>query len=862
MSRPRKATAETPLMKQYREIKSRHTNAILFFRMGDFYEMFYGDAEIGARELGLTLTTRNNGGAANVPLAGVPVKAATEYLRKLVEGGYRVAICEQVEDPKLAKGLVRREVVETVTPGAVLQDGWLDRARNNFLVAVLPDPQAGVAAIDLSTGEFLLETVPIEDLATTMQRLDAREMVVPSGKVPDLPQMPLITEREPWEFDAQAAREEITRRFELASLDGLGIEERDQPSLAAAGALLRYAAELQPGGLPQLSRPLARRGGSTMVVDEMTARNLELVDSLRPEQSAATLLQIIDFTLTPMGARLQRQWILAPLRSVDLIRERHDAVEVLLKDGRGRAQLREALDGVRDVERLASRCASRRASPRDLASLRDSLRRLPNLLGAVDGLRDRDHSARLMSIAAEFDLLEDLTGELVRYLADSPPPSIGEGDAIRRGADSELDEARELRDGGKRLIAALQTRERDRTGIKSLRVGFNRVFGYYIQVTKANKGSLPSDYERRQTLANAERYVTPELKEYEAKIFGAEERASERERELLDRLSQQVQEQIERVQRTAKHIGETDVIASFAEAAARNNYTRPAITDGFSLVLKQCRHPVVEQMLPQGKFIPNDVSLDAAGRVVLLTGPNMAGKSTILRQVGLAVIMAHAGSFVPAAAAEIGIIDRVFTRVGASDSLGRAQSTFMVEMNETSAIVHGASERSLVLLDEIGRGTSTFDGVAIAWAVTEHLHDRTACKTIFATHYHELTQLTEELEHARNFNVAVKEVGEDIVFLYRLKPGGSDRSYGIHVARLAGLPTAVVERARQVLALLESGHHVAGKTAPPTPDRSQLPLFAGSHPVLQELRDVDPNTMTPLEALARLADLKSRLENS
>jgi DNA mismatch repair protein MutS len=850
-------------MQQYRDVKSRHPDAIVFFRMGDFYEMFFDDAKVAARELGLTLTTRNNGGAANVPLAGVPVKAGREYLRRLVERGYRVAICEQVEDPRHAKGIVRREVVETVTPGAVLADDWLDRSRNNFLVALSPGDNWGIAALDLSTGEFVLETIAAEGLDAALARYAPKEIVLPEGAEPPPLDHVATTRRDAWEFDVVEARATMTRRYGLHDLDGLGIVPADAPAVAAAGAVLRYAEELQPGGTPQIAHPTVRREGDTIPLDEMTRRNLELVEPLRAGDRDATLLAVLDRTTTPMGARLLRQWVLAPLRRVEAIVARLDAVDVLAADGRGRARLRDALDGVRDLERLGSRLAARRGSPRDLAGLRDSLAKLPDVAAALDGLADRDESSRLEENAGAFDLLADLTDLLNRMLADRPPPAVGDGDTIRPGADADLDEARELRDGGKQFIAGIQARERQRSGINSLKVGYNRVFGYFIEVTKAHRRAVPSDYERRQTLTNAERYVTPELKEYEARVLSAEERAVERERVLVETLCEAVCARLARLQRAARLIGELDSLAALAETAASGRYVRPRITEGQELELQGCRHPVVERTLPPGKFIPNDIGLDEAARVIVLTGPNMAGKSTILRQTGLAVLMAQIGSFVAADRATIGVVDRLFTRVGASDNLGRGQSTFMVEMSETSAILHGATERSLVLLDEIGRGTSTYDGVAIAWAVTEHLHDRVRCKTIFATHYHELTQLTEELHHARNFNVAVRESGGEIVFVYRLEPGGADRSYGIHVARLAGLPGEVVRRALGILQLLESGHHVVGEEPPRPPDASQLALFGrADHPVLSELASLDPNTLSPLEALTRLAELKRRAEES
>jgi len=838
---------ETPLMQQYRDLKARHPQTILFFRMGDFYEMFEDDAKLAARELGLTLTSRNNGGAADVPLAGVPVKAATEYLRRLIAKGHRVAIAEQIEDPKLAKGLVRRAVVETVTPGTVLTDDWLVKNRNNYVVAL--DPRgvaAGLAALDITTGEMILEVVPAAEIEPVLARYEARELVMPAESV-----MPIvhatITSREAWEFDPALAREDLCRTYGVASLDGLGIAPEDAPALGAAGALLRYARELKPGGLPHLAWPTIVRRGDVLPLDEMTRRNLELVEPLRAGAEGGTLLDVIDRTLTPMGGRLLRRWLLAPLVDPAAINARLEAVETLVKDGRGRERLREALDGVRDLERLAGRAALGRATPRELGALRDSIQRLPDVAGAH-------------SLSLTLDLLAEIGAELARALVERPPAQLDEGDAIQPGYDRELDELKATRDGGKQYIAGLQARERERTGIGSLKVGFNKVFGYYLEVTHTHRERIPADYERRQTLTGAERYVTPELKEYEAKVLGAEERIAAREADVVDQLRRRVGAEITRVQRSAAVLAQLDVWAALADVAERERYVRPEITADFGLELEASRHPVVERMMGgREAFIPNDVFLDEAGRVMLLTGPNMAGKSTLLRQVGLCVVLAQIGSFVPCRRAKIGVVDRLFTRVGASDNLVRGQSTFMVEMSETSAILHAATARSLVLLDEIGRGTSTYDGVAIAWAVTECLHNSIGCKTIFATHYHELTQLTEELEHVRNFNVAVREVGEEIVFVHRLEPGGADRSYGIHVGRLAGLPDPVVTRAWQVLKLLEAGHHVAKQQAPAPLDATQLGLFVlQPDPLLLELDGLDVNSLSPLEALNRLAAWKKR----
>ncbi|MFL5496704.1 MAG: DNA mismatch repair protein MutS [Gemmatimonadales bacterium] len=866
VSREPGGSAAQPMLKHWREVKAQHPHTILFYRVGDFYEMFHEDAELAARVLEITLTSRGDG----VPLAGVPVKAAADYLRQLISAGHRVAICEQVEDPKLAKGLVRREVVETVTPGALLQEGWLAGAKNNFLVAVSGGGAAvGLAAIDLSTGEFLLETLAEPDLLEALGRLGPAEVVFPGDFELRLDGGILRTPRERWEFDPELARDDLARRFSLAALDGLGVGPGDAQALGAAGALLRYLTELQPAGLPHLARPLVRRSEAFLWLDEMTRRNLELVEPLQPGARGCTLLETIDATVTPMGARLLRQWLLSPLRDPSGITYRLDAVEVAVRDGRGRARLREALDGVRDIERLAGRAAAGRATPRELGALRDSFQRLPDVAEALSSLAtstlpDLGRAAALSDAGDELDLLADLGTELTAALEPRLPPSLAEGGVIRHGYDLELDELRSLRDGGRQYIASLQQRERERTGISSLKVGFNKVFGYYLEITNAHSARVPADYERRQTLASAERYVTPELKDYEARVLGAEDRMGTREAELFGALRAAVGQAITRIQRTARVLARLDVWMALADRAVAGRYVRPEVTERFDLVLRESRHPVIERMMPRETFIPNDARFTDSERVALVTGPNMAGKSTILRQIGLCVVLAQMGAFVPAAEASVGVVDRLFTRVGASDNLVRGQSTFMVEMSETSAILHNATARSLVLLDEIGRGTSTYDGVAIAWAVTEHLHDRIGCKTMFATHYHELMQLPERLQHARNFNVAVRETGETVIFLHRLEPGGTDRSYGVHVAQLAGLPEQVVHRAREILQTLEGEHRVV-PGAPPAPrDPGQLALFVDPpppDPMLVELRALDVDTLTPLEALNRLADFKRRAED-
>jgi len=857
-------------MQQYREIKSRHQDAILFFRMGDFYEMFYEDAEVASRTLGLTLTSRNNGGASEVPLAGVPVKAAGEYLRRLIQHGFRVSICEQTEDPKFAKGIVKREVVETITPGAAFSDDLLDGPRNNYLCALNRDGDlVGVAAADLSTGELRLTGVGIRDLESALSRFTPREVILSRGenlthvlKGPIGEEGPMVTERDAWEFDAELGRDQLVEHFRVSSLEAFGIESGDNAAVGAAGALLRYLNELQPSGMSHLARPKIERLGRILPLDEMTRRNLELVESMRGDETSGTLLGVLDRTLTPMGARLLRQWLLAPLVDRVEIDARLNAVDAL-GDGLIRAALREALDGVRDIERLAGKAATGRASPRELRGLGDSIVRLPAVETALGRARAAAASGKEAAFVAHvglWDDCEDLGDQIIRTLVERPPITIGDEASVRDGYDSTLDEWRALRDGGKDAIARIQAEERARTGINSLKVGYNKVFGYFIEVTNSYLHLVPSDYQRRQTLAGAERYVTPSLKEYEERVLTAAERVEDRERELFETLRSRVGSQVARLQAVSQIIAELDVLASLAEVAARESYVRPVLTDDFSLEITAGRHPVVERMMAREKFIPNDIALTEDARMIILTGPNMAGKSTVLRQVGLIVLMAQVGSFVPATKARIGVVDRLFTRVGASDNLVRGQSTFMVEMSETSAILHTATRRSLVLLDEIGRGTSTYDGISIAWSVSEHLHNAVGCKTIFATHYHELTQLADNLVAVRNYNVQVREVGDEVLFLHRLQPGGADRSYGIEVGRLAGLPPAVIKRATELLRLLEAEQIVPRTGRAPTvaidARDSQLALFGVmTHPVVQQLRKLEPNAMTPIQALEMLARL-------
>jgi DNA mismatch repair protein MutS len=872
-------------MQQWREVKSRHRDALIFFRVGDFYELFYGDAEEGSRILGLTLTSRNNGAAARVPLAGIPVKALDEYLARLVKMGRRVAICEQVEDPAQAKGIVKREVVETVTPGTILQENLLQAKRNNHLVALsplagehsdtLPDSgeRFGVASLDLSTGEVEARTGHREELAGELGRLEPSELLLPrsfgeelrtGGRDGDLlPSGVPLTLRDDWLFDDELAREEMERVYRVHSLDGFGFQSGDEALVRATGALLAYVKEIRPGGVEHLRPPRILRSGATMLLDEMTRRNLELVEPLRAGEEGGTLLEVLDETVTAMGGRLLRKWVLRPLLEIEEIWERLEGVEEFLEHRGLREEVRGALGGISDLERLAGKIGTGRVGPRDLLAVGLSLARLPELKEIGDGAS----SALLQGLFGELDPLDDLRTLLEGAISPDAPPNLQDGGVIREGHSPELDELRAVRDGAREFIAGLQARERERTGIGSLKVGFNKVFGYYLEVTKPNLDRVPDTYVRKQTLANAERFFTPELKEWEEKVFGAEDRILALETDLFGRLREDVKKEVGRLQETGGRVARLDVLSTLADVAADRGYVKPRVHPGFEMEIQEGRHPVVETMMPAEEFIPNDLRMDDDGRIVILTGPNMAGKSTVLRQIGLIQLLAQTGSFVPAAAARLPVCDRIFTRVGASDALARGQSTFMVEMNETAAIVHGATKNSLVLLDEIGRGTSTYDGVSIAWAVTEHLHEWVGAKTIFATHYHELTQLGDLLPGVRNLNVSVKEVGDDIVFLRRLEDGGADRSYGIQVARLAGLPPEVIRRAGELLHELEGSHSGGGEglgrrgAHGPASEagRDQLSLFGLDHPVVARLRELDVDRLTPLDALNALASLRREI---
>jgi len=794
----------TPMMQQYREAKERHPGMLLLFRMGDFYELFEDDAETASRTLGLTLTSRDK----TLPMAGFPHHALEGHLRKLLQFGHRVAICDQVEDPAQAKGLVKREVTRVVTPGTLTEDDLLDPRRLNYLAALCPrGPIMGMAWAELSTGQFEAADLPAERFADELARLASSECLVAEHEAnklgervhPVIPTMAL-TARPDWTFDATTAKAALLQHFHISTLSGFGFND-DQPCLVAAGALLLYLQETLKANLAHLNRLRPYQADRFLLLDEVTRRSLELTKTLREGNREGSLLNCLDRTVTPMGARLLQEWVLAPLGDRAVIEARLAAVAELKDDQTLRRELREQLKEAYDLQRLTTRASTGRASPRDLAGVGSTLRLLPRIKARVTAR----HAALLRDLEARLELCPDLREALDGTLVDDPPISPREGGLIRPGHDAELDRLHAITRDGKGWIAKFQAEEIAKTGISSLKVGFNKVFGYYIEITHTHATKIPSNYQRKQTLKNAERYITPELKEHEEEVLSAEEKIFQREYELFLALRDQVAAQTHRLLQTAEVLATLDVLAALAEVASAQGYCRPELCDDSILEIVDGRHPVLDQTLPPGTFVPNDVHMGPeAGMLLLITGPNMAGKSCFIRQVALLTLLAHVGSFVPARSAKIGLTDRIFTRVGASDELSRGQSTFMVEMTEAANILNNASSRSLVILDEIGRGTSTYDGVSLAWAITEYLHDQIGCRALFATHYHELAQLAGKLPGLRNYNAVVLEGEEEITFLHKMEPGSADKSYGIHVARLAGVPEEVLSRAREVLAQLEA----------------------------------------------------------
>lgn len=854
----------TPMLRQYLEAKAESGDSLLFFRMGDFYELFFEDAIEASELLGLTLTSRDGADkGARIPMAGVPVRALDGYLARVIQAGRTVTICDQVEDARLAKGVVRRAVTRTVTPGTVLEPDLLDAATNNYLAAVVLDgPSAGLALADVSTGELLaaqLDVAPAKTLRDELIRMAPVEVLFPEGADPQVLdelrsqfESMRFTERPRDDFDAKYTRELILDEFGLSTLKGLELEDAPEAT-GCAGAVLAYVRATQRDGVPHLRPPRRYSPSSFVVIDGNTQRNLELVESLRDKSRRGTLIATLDRTRTSMGGRKLRHWILHPLLDLNAVHARLDAVEELFNDASLRLRLAEILKGVADVERLLGRLTSRSGNARDVKALGESLAYLPEIRAAIAPCQ----TALLREIHGGMDELRDVAQVAASAIVDDPPLVLNEGRIIRDGYDAELDRLRELVRGGRDWIADLQRQEVERTGISNLKVGYNKVFGYYIEVSKAQVGKVPETYHRKQTLVNAERYITPELKSREEEIVNAQERMNDLEYALFCRIRDEIGAQAGRIQATADALAVLDALLSLADTAAAKNYCKPVLDGSDRIEVRDGRHPVVEDLMPQGKFVPNDTVLDPAEAFLqIVTGPNMAGKSTYLRQVALITLMAQMGSFVPAAEARIGVVDRIFTRVGASDNLVRGESTFMVEMIESATILNSATERSLIVLDEIGRGTSTFDGISIAWSVAEYIHDRVRAKTLFATHYHELTELASKLDRVKNLNVVVREWSGKVIFLYRIAEGGADHSYGIQVAKLAGLPREVIERAHEILAALESGS-TANIGLP-----QQLQLFAPASPapkpseVEQELRRVNPDDLSPREAQELLYHLK------
>ncbi len=856
----------TPMLQQYRSIKEQYPDVILLFRLGDFYEMFGEDAITASKELEIVLTSREAGRSGRIPMCGIPYHAAERYIAKLISRGYRVAVCDQIEDSKQAKGLVKRTVTKVVTPGTVMEDGMLDSKSNNFLAAIVPaEERCGISILDISTGEFLVtETYGTNALPKGLEeiaRLCPAECLI--QEIDDDLRQPLeqtgtrVTVIKDEGGFKLPPRQALLQHFKTASLRGFGCEDFDI-ALDAAALILEYVSKTNKSALEHITSLGAYSTTEFMVLDGAARRNLELTKPLSLNGKGKSLLDILDKTKTPMGGRLLRRWIEQPLLDPESINSRLDAVEFLAKNGMARAALRDSLAEISDIERITSRIVAGSANARDLVAIKTSLNALPKIKASLADCQ----TTSLLNVIQKIEDLTEVSEIIDKAIVDDPPILIRDGGIIRSGFNEELDRLRTASIEGKDWIAGLENAERERTGIKSLKVGYNSVFGYYIEVTKANLDLVPADYIRKQTTANAERYITPQLKEYEALVLGADEKAIDLELEIFRQLKTEIASYSEKLKSAASAVGELDALASFAETAVANSYVRPEISDSEELRIINGRHPVVEVTHTDSRFVPNDAFLNCTdNRLLIITGPNMAGKSTYLRQVALIVLMAQIGSFVPADAASIGTVDRIFTRVGAHDELSSGQSTFMVEMNETAEILNNATRRSLIMLDEIGRGTSTFDGLSIAWAVAEKIHSLCA-KTLFATHYHHLNDLEKQLEGVKNYRIAVKEEPDRIVWLRKIMPGGTDKSYGIEVARLAGLPKDVIDRAKIILQELENSNGNSGlpdkkKEITPKAEKLQLTLFeAEEHPVIENLKKLDINTLSPIEALNWLYDAK------
>ncbi len=870
----------TPMMKQYKSIKERYKDCLLFFRLGDFYEMFYEDAKVASKVLGIALTSRSKG-EKTVPMAGMPHHAANTYIQRLIKSGHKVAICEQMEDPKEAKGVVKREIVRIITPGTLIDEDLLEEKVSNHLVGILPGKdKVGLAWVELSTGKFEIEEESKTRLMDELYRLKPSECLLPeevfSTECALLEELrtvlgSTVTPRPSWEFSRDSAYHTLLEHFHVATLDGFGCQGMEH-ALGAAGAVLLYLKDTHRESLSHICKLERRSISNRLLIDATTQRGLELLETIRGREGEGSLLNVLDSTLTPMGARLLRQWILSPLLNPEEIKYRQDGLEELFSHRELRATIRSTLKNISDIERISTRVNAGRCNARELVALKDSLEQV----GKLKEVLKIASSPILKAQQKRLDTIENIRVLIATALINTPPLALKDGGIIREGYHPELDELRNIGRNGKAWLTNFQSEEIRRTGIPSLKVSYSRVFGYFIEITNTHKERVPQSYIRRQTLKNAERYITPELKEYESKVITAEERAKGLEYELFEELRKEVASYTSRLQEIAGAVAELDVLAALAQVAVENNYVRPEITCDRKLSIVDGRHPVLEKTLGKGKFVPNCIDLDGDNtQVMVITGPNMAGKSTYIRQVALLVLMSQMGSFIPAKKATIGVVDKLFTRVGASDEIYRGQSTFMVEMQEAANILNNATERSLIILDEVGRGTSTFDGLSIAWAVTEYIHKHLRARTLFATHYHELTELALLYPEVKNYNVAVKEWGEEVVFLRKIVEGGTDKSYGIHVARLAGVPKEIVTRAREILEELESNSldfyqrpklgvekSAKAKKAPlgVAPKPLQIPLFAPKEQsVIEDLKSLDISTLTPLEALNKLDELKKRL---
>ena len=870
----------TPWMIQYQAIKDQYQDSILFFRMGDFYETFFEDAEITARVLSITLTARDKTREEGpIPLAGFPHHALDSYLYRMIRAGYKVAICEQVEDPKKTKGIVKRAVVRVVTPGTVTDPQALERKANNYLVSFHEgNGRYGFASVDLSTGEFAVtELENVGRLLAEVTRLSPSECLLSEdfedaellALVQSIAQ-PVMNRLQDWRFDFDTARQRLLDHFHTLSLDGFGCEHLPM-AIRAAGALIHYIHETQMQDIDHIKAIHTYLVTDYMILDADAQRNLELTRSLRDNSTRGTLVEILDATLTPMGGRRLRQCLLQPLIDPPTINARLDAVEEFHSSISLQEEMRETFESVTDIERLISRISLGSANARDLLALKESFRLLP----VLRHLLEESRSSMLQILYEQLDPMQDVADVIEQSIHPEPPASVREGRMIRDGYHPDLDQLRQISSSGKEWITSLQQQERERTGISSLKIGYNQVFGYYIEVTKTNLDSVPGEYIRKQTLTNSERFITPELKERESQILNAQEQINDLEYELFCQIRQSVAAETERIQKVAAVVGMLDVLTALAYLATKRHYVRPIVNSEDEIIIKDGRHPVVEQLFTREGFVPNDTLLNCGEQMLhIITGPNMSGKSTYLRQTALIALMAQMGSFVPASAAKIGVADRIFTRVGASDNLVMGQSTFLVEMNETANILNNATERSLIILDEIGRGTSTFDGLSIAWAVAEYILLKIKAKTLFATHYHELIELPTKYPQARNYNVAVHEDGAQVIFLRKVVEGGTDDSYGIHVARLAGLPVTVIERANEILQILEQHNVSVDRKAPAHRRRVQRQALRGDslqlslikptevHPVVDDLRQLQLDNMTPIQALTKLYEIKAKVDAS